>query len=196
MPLAPNVPWDMGIGSQRIGQLPILVAVPFLLCGGHCRQDQYPLVFLDGFCVRCLHQNALRNRVLYVYTAPRQRYASVLPTPAFSGHPAECAIPDTELPRQKLVHMSGSAAATWFSRHTDLELCALGLTGKLHFVVCGYLKAPRPPPPATLPQKMTRAASYRPLPAPPQPPNLDAAGQLSQNNRTSPGWGRRPRHSG
>ena len=118
MSLAPNTSWELGVGSQRIGLLPILV-VPFLLCGGRYRhwaggrrpgdmadvlkyatipgcilwrlmaqpagqqrgqdQDQQPLGFLDGFCVRCLHQNVPRNRILYIYTASRQRYASIPP---------------------------------------------------------------------------------------------------------------------
>ena len=145
MPLAPNVPWDTGIGSQRIGLLPILV-VPFLLCGGRHRhwaggrrpgdmagvlkyatipgrilwrlmaqpagqqrgqdQDQQPLGFLDGFCVRCLHQNVLGNRVLYIYTVAVPRCASILPTPVFSAHPISLA-PSRSKAKPPLVYCNG-----------------------------------------------------------------------------------------
>ena len=54
-------------------------------------QDQQPLGFLDGFCVRCLHQNGPRSLKLYIYTASRQRCASIPPTPVLSDHPISLA---------------------------------------------------------------------------------------------------------
>ncbi|ACK79016.1 hypothetical protein AFE_1748 [Acidithiobacillus ferrooxidans ATCC 23270] len=69
-------------------------------------QDQQPLELLDGFRVLCLHLNALCSHVLYIYTAPSQRHASVLPSSAFSGHSVS---PGSSRPKAKslLVHRNG-----------------------------------------------------------------------------------------
>jgi hypothetical protein len=57
-------------------------------------QDQQPSVFLNGFWVCCLHQKVPYDWILYIYTAPGQRCASICPKSAFSDY--ICLVSETE----------------------------------------------------------------------------------------------------